>query len=208
MRTHPARFVAGGALPSLFPALDAPEVAFVGRSNVGKSSLLNRLVGQRGLARVSKTPGRTQQINFFLVDEAVVFADLPGYGFAKVPLPVQQEWKGLIEGYFVSRRQLRAVCVLVDIRRGLADDDITLLEYLDSLDLPWFVAATKVDKLARGVWLARCRELGAALDGGTVVACSATSGEGIDALWAEIECAAQAAPRRSGGATAPPRSVK
>src|SRR5271169_4067206 len=99
MANHTARFVAGAADPAHLPKLTYPEIAFAGRSNVGKSSLLNRLVGQHKLARVSKTPGRTQQINFFLIDERLTFVDLPGYGFARVPAHVQQQWKQLVEAY-------------------------------------------------------------------------------------------------------------
>lgn len=198
-----ARFVAGADDPVRFPALALPEIAIVGRSNVGKSSLLNRLVGQRGLARVSKTPGRTQQINFFVVGETLTLADLPGYGFAKVPLDVQRAWKGVVEAYFGGRPQLRAVCVLIDVRRGLGDDDQQLLAYLDGVGLAWFVVATKVDKLARGVWLERCRRLSADLGGGAVVPTSAASGEGIAQLWSALDAAARAKPR-PGAVAAPP----
>src|SRR5207249_1110622 len=126
--SHSARFLAGAADPTQLPKLGYPEIAFAGRSNVGKSSLLNRLVGQRGLARVSKTPGRTQQINFFLIDEQLVFADLPGYGFARVPAGVQQQWKRLVEAYLTQRRQLCAVVLLVDLRRGIQAEDAMLLD--------------------------------------------------------------------------------
>src|SRR5262245_12283289 len=99
MASHTACFLAGASDPQHLPKLTHPEIAFAGRSNVGKSSLLNRLVGQRKLARVSKTPGRTQQINFFLIDERLTIVDLPGYGFARMPLPVRAHWKHLVETY-------------------------------------------------------------------------------------------------------------
>src|SRR5512135_392225 len=108
MASRTARFLAGATDPEHLPRLNHPEIAFAGRSNVGKSSLLNRLVGHRKLARVSKTPGRTQQINFFLIDERLTFVDLPGYGFARVPLHVKEEWKMLVEDYLVHRDTLRA----------------------------------------------------------------------------------------------------
>jgi GTP-binding protein len=190
MQTHTARFAGAASDPGHLPAFRQPEVAFAGRSNVGKSSLLNRLVGHKGLARVSKTPGRTQQINFFLIDEQIVFVDLPGYGFARVPLEVQGAWKGLVEGYLANRPQLAAVCVLVDMRRGPAEDDLLLLDYLASLSLPSFVALTKVDKLARGPRLLRCREIAAQLPGTPVIATSAAKSEGMDELWAQIHAAA------------------
>jgi GTP-binding protein len=147
---HKARFLAGAADPAHIPKLSYPEIAFAGRSNVGKSSLLNRLVGQRKLARVSKTPGRTQQINFFLIDERLVFVDLPGYGFARVPAHVQQEWKHLVETYVSTRRKLRAVAVIVDLRRGVEADDAQLLAYLHAHGIRAILVATKADKLAYG----------------------------------------------------------
>ncbi len=185
-QTHTARFVAGAAELARLPALRQPEIAFAGRSNVGKSSLLNRLVGHHGLARVSKTPGRTQQINFFLIDERLTFVDLPGYGFARVPLPVKEQWKQLVEAYLGRRPNLRAVVVIVDLRRGVQDDDAALLASLRAQDLPAIVAATKADKLARGEQKRRAQEIAEAVPGACVVITSATSGEGIDRLWQEI----------------------
>ena len=195
-RTHAARFVAGVPVGGRFPALAAPEVAFAGRSNVGKSSLINRLVGQRGLARVSKTPGRTQQINYFLIDERMVFADLPGYGFARVPLAVKAQWKELVETYLSTRRALRGVVVIVDIRRGLQDDDAQLLDFLTTLRLPVILVATKGDKITFGERQRRGADLGAlaAQRGAHLVVCSALTGEGLDAVWQAVEqaCAAGA----------------
>jgi len=184
---HTARFLAGAAEATRLPALHQPEIAFAGRSNVGKSSLLNRLVGQRHLARVSKTPGRTQQINFFLIDERVVFVDLPGYGFARVPLSVKAQWKQLVESYLNQRANLRAVVVLLDLRRGLLEDDAELLEYLDGHGIHAIVVATKADKLARGERLRHARALVSALPAGVpLVVTSASSGDGIAELWAVI----------------------
>ena len=188
MSSHTARFLAGAADPAHIPRLDHPEIAFAGRSNVGKSSLLNRLVGQRKLARVSRTPGRTQQINFFLIDERLTFVDLPGYGFARVPGYVKQQWKHLVESYLSTRSNLRAVAVIVDLRRGVEEDDAQLLEYLHAQRIPAILVATKADKLAYGARLRRAREVAEELAhlAAAVVVCSAESGNGLDQLWKEV----------------------
>lgn len=166
-----------------------PEIAFAGRSNVGKSSLLNRLVGHHRLARVGKTPGRTQQINLFLIDERFVFADLPGYGFARVPLAVRERWKHLVETYLRERTRLRAVVVLVDLRRGVEPDDLLLIEFLRALTIPAIVVATKADRLARGARSERTRALVHQQVQGVaaVIVSSATTGDGIDELWQAID---------------------
>ena len=187
-RTHNARFVAGAADAARLPPLPFPEIAFAGRSNVGKSSLLNRLVGRRSLARVSKTPGRTQQINFFVIDERLTFVDLPGYGFARVPAAIQQRWKQLVEGYLTQRDNLHAVVVIIDLRRGIEPDDRLLLDYLEARNLPLILAATKSDKLGYAERQRRTAAL--KMDRGasaTVVLVSSHSGEGVQRLWQEIE---------------------
>jgi len=184
---HSARFVAGAADPRRLPKLDYPEIAFAGRSNVGKSSLLNRLVGQHRLARVSKTPGRTQQINFFLIDERLTFVDLPGYGFARVPAAVQQQWKHLVEAYLTHRKNLRAVVVLVDLRREIEADDMVLLDFLRVHRLPAILVATKADKLAYGERLRRVQGFAEVVGSSVaVIVTSASSGDGIADLWRGI----------------------
>jgi GTP-binding protein len=190
---HRARFLAGASDAAHLPRAGHPEIAFAGRSNVGKSSLLNRLVGQRKLARVSKTPGRTQQINFFVVDERLTFVDLPGYGFARVPLHVKQQWKRLVEGYLSTRRALRAVVVIVDLRRGVEEEDAQLLAYLHALQVPAILVATKADKLAYAARQRRAREVAAAVERpvAALVICSAASGEGMERLWKEIAATAE-----------------
>lgn len=166
-----------------------PIVAFVGRSNVGKSSLLNRLVGQRKLARTSKRPGRTQEINFFLIDGRIAFADLPGYGFARVPRAVQDQWKGLVEGFLESRVDLRLVVVLIDVRRGIQPADRQLIDYLQKLGRRVLLVATKSDKLTRGERNKVADELAREHFAEQPLICSATSGEGVDALWGRIQAA-------------------
>jgi GTP-binding protein len=161
-------------------------VAFVGRSNVGKSSLLNRLVRQRKLARVSKRPGRTQEINFFLIDERFVIADLPGYGFARVPQALKADWKPLVEAFLSGRSDLRVVFVLVDCRRGMQREDEQLVEYLQALRRQVVIALTKVDKISRAPRNELLRALAARRPCLPVVASSAETGEGVDVLWEYI----------------------
>ncbi|MFQ5665286.1 MAG: ribosome biogenesis GTP-binding protein YihA/YsxC [Candidatus Binatia bacterium] len=203
MGSHTARFLAAAAdpvlLPGLLPKLSYPEIAFAGRSNVGKSSLLNRLVGHRRLARVSKTPGRTQQINFFLIDERVTFVDLPGYGFARVPPRVRDGWKRLVEGYLTRSANLRAVVVIIDMRRGLESADVQLLQYLETRCLRPIVVATKADKLGASERGRRAHALARVLpqDAPGVVVCSAVSGAGIPALWQAITRTLAAARRHT-----------
>lgn len=175
-------FATGAARARDLPRPRQPEIALAGRSNVGKSSLLNRLTHRSGMARVSKTPGRTQQINFFLVDGEWFLVDLPGYGFARVPLSVRGGWQALVEAY-LQRGSVRGVVLIVDLRRGLQADDEELLRFLDGRGLPVCVAATKADKVARGQRRRHVDALG--LRGEReVVVCSAASGEGIAELGA------------------------
>jgi GTP-binding protein len=130
------------------PESELPEVAFAGRSNVGKSSLLNKLVRRKAFARVSRTPGRTREINFFRVNSSFILADLPGYGYAKVSKEKKADWKPLIEGYLRHTSTLAGVVLLLDIRREPSDDDVAMLDYLAELELPTVVVLTKTDKLS------------------------------------------------------------
>ena len=139
-------------------------MAFAGRSNVGKSSLLNRLVRRRGLARVSRTPGRTPEINFFCVNDAFVLADLPGYGYARVSKEQQAGWRPLIESYFQASTALRGAVQLLDVRREPTPEDRELLDYLAALRMPVLVVATKIDKLSRAAAAARVAALRHDLD--------------------------------------------
>lgn len=166
------------------PDTDLPEIAFAGRSNVGKSSLLNLLFRRRKFARVSNTPGRTREVNFFVVNAAFVLVDLPGYGYARVSKARRAEWRPLIEGYLQQARHLRGVVLLLDIRRDPSDDDRQMLDFLSELGIPTLIVFTKVDKLSRTVASARVLELSRelSLDADQVVAVSAHSGEGRDEL--------------------------
>ena len=188
--TRPVEFLKSVSAPGGFPAPDLPEVAVVGRSNVGKSSLLNCLTGVRKLAFVSKTPGRTQMINFFRVGSEFLLVDLPGYGFAKVPAKVQRDWERLVTSYLFEREALRLVLLLVDARREPMDNDLAVRNLLAERDIPFRVVATKTDKLSKSQ-LARQRGVlkrtYAAEGGLPIVAFSAVTSEGRKELWKVIE---------------------
>jgi len=197
----PVKTFAGGRIgflgsfpePHLVPATPFPEIAFAGRSNVGKSSAINRLLNVKKAARVSNTPGRTQAINLFVVDGRVVFADLPGYGFAKVPVEVKNRWKGLVEGYLGGREALKLVVVLVDARHDVQRLDAELIWGLRQADLPLLVLATKSDKLKRSQrarhWATLRR--GFALKPHELIGFSSSDGMGVDEAWKRFDTAAK-----------------
>jgi GTP-binding protein len=185
----PARFLIFDSAGDAWPRIALPQVAFAGRSNVGKSSLLNALTGQKHLARTSRTPGRTRGIVFFEIEGRYAFADLPGYGFAKVSKEERDSWKRLVEGYFSSCPRLRKVYLLVDLRRGPEEEERMLAEFLASAGVAYRWVATKADKLkASELRAAAGRFAGEGwLDaGGPPAVCSSESKAGIDALWKDI----------------------
>lgn len=161
-----------------------PEVAFAGRSNVGKSSALNRLVNVKGLAKTSSTPGKTRMINFFLVNQNLYFVDLPGYGYARAPKSMQKSWGKLVEDYLKERENLKGTVLLVDSRRGLLDPDLQLLEWLDHYGKSRLIVLTKKDKLSRSGLLENARKTCEVLklDSGSLVLFSAKTGEGKDKI--------------------------
>jgi len=166
------------------PTSTLPEIAFAGRSNVGKSSLLNRLVRRKAFARVSRTPGRTREINFFAVNGQFVLADLPGYGYARISKARQAEWRPLIEGYLRRSPNLRGVVQLLDVRREPTDDDRLMLDLLADIGVPTVICVTKVDKLsaqAAAVQLATIAKT-LELDPEQMIPFSAVTGEGRDEL--------------------------
>ena len=181
------------------PSTELPEVAFSGRSNVGKSSLLNKLVRRKAFARVSKTPGRTREINFFEVNGKFVLVDLPGYGYAQVSKARKAEWRPLIEGYLGNSSQLRGIVQLLDARREPSPDDVGMLDFLAELEIPALIAITKIDKLGARERETRVSELSRALglDPEQMILFSAVTGEGRDEL-AEALMALLEQPARSG----------
>lgn len=191
MKPKSATFVTSAVKPSGFPPATLPEIAFAGRSNVGKSSLINTLAGVPKLARTSNTPGRTRLINWFRVvpdkGQPIFFVDLPGYGYAKVSRAMRESWRPLIESYISARKVLCGLVVLIDIRRGVEEEEKELVEWLRILDVPLIVVLTKCDKLAKNkrlpVAMAVKRDLGLSREPLLV---SAQTGEGMDELWQAI----------------------
>jgi GTP-binding protein len=175
------------ATPGDFPAADLPEIAFLGRSNVGKSSLLNKLAGQKGLAFTSSTPGRTRGLNFFRMEDKVTFVDLPGYGYAKVSKTERDSWRTLIESYLVDRAPLTLCILLVDVRRGWMEKDLELKEWLEFHQRRFTVVATKVDKLKNQTELRRGLEgIRKQFPDGDLVPFSAVTGQGVREIWQTI----------------------
>jgi GTP-binding protein len=158
-----ARFVAGAAEASALPRDNLPEIAFAGRSNVGKSSLLNALTGRRTLARTSKTPGRTRQINFFDLDARLMLVDLPGYGYAEAAKTEVRRWTALLRRYLQFRAGLRRVCLLVDARHGIKETDCPMLDMLDYAGVAYQIVLTKIDKVGSGALEMIARRISAEL---------------------------------------------
>ncbi len=182
-------FLVSAFRESQYPPSDKPEVAFAGRSNVGKSSLINTVLNRKKLARTSSTPGRTQAINFFSVDGLFYVVDLPGYGFARVPLSVRASWGKMVDAYLRGRSNLKAMVVIIDIRRGLGQGDMDLLYLLSDLQKKVIVVLTKADKLSRQQGLSGVKEtegqLGGILDDRPILF-SAKTREGREEIWTRM----------------------
>jgi len=178
------------------PESSLPEVAFAGRSNVGKSSLLNTLVRRKSFARVSRTPGRTREINFFRINDGFVLVDLPGYGYARVSKDKKSEWRPMIESYLRRTTQLRGIVLLLDIRREPSDDDRAMLDFLAETEVPTIVALTKKDKLSKAAALEQAAMISRALalPSEQVIPFSSQTGEGRTELLEEITELVEAVP--------------
>ena len=200
MKVSSAEFVKSAFEESQWPRDRRPEVAFLGRSNVGKSSLINHILGVKGLARTSSTPGRTQSLNYFLVNGRFYFVDLPGYGFARVPRDVREAWGEMVTGYLAKRDTLMLSIQIVDSRHEPTKLDLQLREWLLHEGKPFLTVATKSDKLSQNELnknLARARKILDAVGkgaGGELVAFSAVTGRGRERVWHAIEEAVTASP--------------
>jgi GTP-binding protein len=187
MKILSAEFVISAAAPQQFPMDRKPQIAFAGRSNVGKSSIINMLLHRKNLVKTSATPGKTQLINFFIINEAFYFVDLPGYGFARVPRTVTDAWAPMIEGYLKGSSNVRAVVVLLDARREPDERDIRLIDWLRQYGIPAIYALTKADKLSRQEAERAQRDIHARLGiAARLLLTSARTGVGVKGLWAEI----------------------
>ena len=194
MKILSAEFIKSATAPPHYPEGVFPEVAFVGRSNVGKSSLINVLVRRKNLAKTSNTPGRTQLINFFLINQHYVFVDLPGYGFARVPEAVRRTWGPMVETYLKERPNLRLVILIMDIRRDPTAHDMELLRWFNHYRIEVLLVLTKTDKLSKSQVRMRARRITETLLEVAVlktppgpVLFSASTGEGKDVIWSYIE---------------------
>lgn len=182
-------FIKSAAKPSHYPETTLPEIAFAGRSNVGKSSLINVLVNRKNLVRTSSTPGRTQLINFFNVNNEFTLVDLPGYGFAKVPLSVKKEWGPMIEAYLSRRSNLRGVVLILDIRRTPTEEDAQMLQWLRSYSILPILVVTKCDKVSKNEKAKQtaviAKTMGVLKD--DLHFFSALSKDGKDDIWEKIQ---------------------
>ena len=189
-------FVKSATRPAHYPEGDLPEIAFAGRSNVGKSSLVNVLVNRKSLVRTSSTPGRTQLINFFQVNDDFMLVDLPGYGYAQVPLALKKEWRPMMETYLSKRRNLRAVVLILDIRRTPVEEDLQMVDWLRAFSIPPIIVVTKCDKLSKNERAKQSAIIAArlGLEKKDLTFFSALSKEGKDDVWARIEALLKPAP--------------
>ena len=182
-------FIKSAVKPSQYPPPDPPEIAFAGRSNVGKSSLINKLLNRRRLVKTSSTPGQTQLINFFSINEDFTFVDLPGYGYAKVPLHIRKKWGPMVETYLSSRKTLKGVVMVLDIRRTPREEERDLINWLNHYRIASIMVLTKIDKLSKTKQGKQIREIAGSmnLEDADFILFSAKSGFGKEVLWTAIE---------------------
>ncbi|HOQ89239.1 MAG TPA: ribosome biogenesis GTP-binding protein YihA/YsxC [Candidatus Hydrogenedentes bacterium] len=207
MRIETVRLLKTARSAADFPSAGLPELAFAGRSNVGKSSLLNALTRSRNLARTSSTPGKTQAIHFFEVNRRFLLVDLPGYGFARAPLTLKRQWDALMRAYLTGREQLRAVVVLLDIRHDPSPLDHDMLDLLENARVPALLVATKSDKIARGHVQGRLNSMRAELGldpDALLLPVSAQTGADIPELWKTLEMCLAEEPFSDAAGETPP----
>ncbi|MGM0904771.1 ribosome biogenesis GTP-binding protein YihA/YsxC [Mesobacillus maritimus] len=190
MKVNSAEIVISAVRPAQYPEGDLPEFALAGRSNVGKSSFINKMLNRKALARTSSKPGKTQTLNFFLINEILYFVDVPGYGYAKVSKKEREAWGKMIETYITSREQLKAVILLVDLRHPPSVDDRTMYDFLKYYEIPVIVVATKADKIPKSKWQKHIKIAKETLEfdpQDTMILFSSETGEGKDQAWSVLQ---------------------
>lgn len=190
MKVHNVELVISAVRPAQYPETELPEFALAGRSNVGKSSFINKLIGRKSMARISSKPGKTQTLNFYKIEEDLFFVDVPGYGYAKVSKSEREAWGKMIETYITGREQLRAVIQIVDLRHPPSKDDQMMYDFMKHYNIPCIIIATKADKIPKGKWDKHKKIVREGLDmekGDPLIVFSSETGLGLEAAWQEIE---------------------
>lgn len=190
MKVNKAEIEISAVSQAQYPTSNLPEIALAGRSNVGKSSFINKMINRKSLVRTSAKPGKTQTLNFYSINDAFYFVDVPGYGYAKVSKKEREKWGQMMEEYFETRDVLKLVVLIVDSRHDPTKDDLQMAEYLDYLELPLLVIATKLDKVPRSKrhkQLKATKAQFASYENVTIIPFSAETGENKEIIWREIE---------------------
>ncbi|WP_226667160.1 ribosome biogenesis GTP-binding protein YihA/YsxC [Metabacillus litoralis] len=190
MKVTSSEIVISAVKPAQYPAENIPEIALAGRSNVGKSSFINKILARKNLARTSSKPGKTQTLNFYIINEILHFVDVPGYGYAKVSKTEREAWGKMIETYITTREQLRAVVLLIDVRHPPSKDDVLMYHFLKQYEIPTIIVATKADKIPKGKWQKHAKVIKETLDmdkSDSFVLFSSETGQGKAEVWKIIE---------------------
>lgn len=190
MKVTNAEIVISAVKPDQYPSNQLPEFALAGRSNVGKSSFINKMINRKSLARTSSKPGKTQTLNFYLINEAFHFVDVPGYGYAKVSKKEREAWGKMIETYLTTRSELRALLLIIDIRHEPSKDDVAMYSFLKHYEIPTIIVATKADKIPKGKWQKHLKVVKDTLhvaQHDPIVLFSSETGQGKEEAWSILQ---------------------
>ncbi|MBN6887896.1 GTP-binding protein [Cytobacillus horneckiae] len=190
MKVTSSEIVISAVKPDQYPEGDLPEFALAGRSNVGKSSFINKMLNRRGLARISSKPGKTQTLNFYIINEILHFVDVPGYGYAKVSKKEREAWGKMIETYLTKREQLKAVVLIIDVRHQPTSDDVMMYDFLKHYHIPCVVVATKADKIPKSKWQKHVKVVKETLEldaDDQLILFSSETGKGKEEAWAALK---------------------